>query len=130
MLLALILYLFSMEEMRPGTEGGTRWRGVYISSVSCTKWALKKQVEEMIKHSRWNYEAVKYSLHGKLPHTLFCRSAFLIRFCMEGFWRECVRPVGKRGGFAPRYLSDIDHDSLARWGNHPRSLRLWGKSKL
>ena len=36
MLLAFILYLFSIDEMSPGTEGGTRWSGVYISSVSCS----------------------------------------------------------------------------------------------
>ena len=47
MLAALILYLFSMEVMRPGTEGGTRCRGVYISSVSCTKCALKKISESL-----------------------------------------------------------------------------------
>ena len=35
MLVALILYLFSMDAMRPATVGGTRWSGVYTSSVSC-----------------------------------------------------------------------------------------------
>ena len=51
---------------------------------------------------------------------------------MEGldFWRECVRPVGKRGRVGSRYLSHIDHDSLARRRDHPRPLRLWGKNKL
>ena len=33
-LVALILYLFSIAWIRPATVGGTRWRGVYTSSVS------------------------------------------------------------------------------------------------
>ena len=49
MLLALILYLLSMEDMRPGTEGGTRCRGVYISSVSCSKINVEKRSKKMIK---------------------------------------------------------------------------------
>ena len=51
---------------------------------------------------------------------------------MEGrdFWVECVRPVGKRGRLGSRYLSHIDHDSLARRGDHPRPLRLWGEKQI
>lgn len=41
-----------------------------------------------------------------------------------------MRAVGKRGRFGCRYLSDIDHDSLAGRGDHPRSLRLWGKKQI
>ena len=104
MLLALILYLFSMEDMRPGTEGGTRCRGVYISSVSYSKISVEKKSQKLITYhsfhassSRPYYEADKY--RGKFREFsvgLPLPNSFLYGGIFGG---ECVRPVGKRGRF-------------------------------
>ena len=53
MLVALILYLFSMADISPVTVGGTRCRGVQTSSVSWRTYTMMRSVTGGIKRGRF-----------------------------------------------------------------------------